>query len=101
MEWKVVVTIMDGTAYGAFGSDGSAVISASIHHQRHILQVIKSLSIHSDSVELSGIVPVKRTVTMVKASNEKARDLHRYSSNPVTNISFESLLPLGILEGDL
>lgn len=39
MAWKAVVIIKDGTAYGAFGSDGSAVISATLRYQLNTLHI--------------------------------------------------------------
>lgn len=41
------------------------------------------LGLHSEREELSGIVPVRRTVRIARVRRVKARDLQRYSSNTV------------------
>ncbi|KAL9041105.1 MAG: hypothetical protein Q9214_004226, partial [Letrouitia sp. 1 TL-2023] len=73
---NIDVTTIVGTAYGAFGSEGSKVISA--------MALINSItsygsgvgqSVHSERLELKGIVPDSSTVRTEMARRENASDL--------------------------
>lgn len=84
----------DGQGWDSVGSFGIRRVCCDfgwLHLQPHVPSMSSYTRLnnpHSDSVELRGIVPVRRTVTTAKASDVKARDLQRYSSRTDSSIRF-------------